>query len=230
LSGSHFHIASAIRSRLKRRALDMRDCATRGYRLPVLLPDFLAPRAFAPPDFAPPVFAVLFAAELLPADFLPPVEAVAAFAVRVIVLLADLLAPAVARPPRSAAWPARSVALPACFAILRTALEVEVAPLRPVDERPDVLPPERLAPPGRTMSPSEGLTLLTVSAKVSNREPPRLDPRSATSPTTSVARLTTPVPVPASVAVFAMSLAVRCGLLDVCLRLLAIFSPPSVSS
>jgi hypothetical protein len=157
-----------------------------------LLPDFFAPLDvalpdFEPPPFAPPLFVVLFTAELLPADFLPPADLVAEFAVRVIVLLADLLAPATDCPLRAAALPARSVALAACFAMLRTALEVEVVPLRPLDERPDDVPPERLAPPGRTTSPSEGLTLLTVSAKVSNREPPRLDPRSATSPTTSVA-------------------------------------------
>ena len=71
--------------------------------------------------------------------------------------------------------------------MLLTALDVDVVPLRPVDERPDDLPPDFLRPPGRTMSPSVGLTLPTVSAKVSSTELPRLAPRSATSPTTSVA-------------------------------------------
>jgi hypothetical protein len=107
-------------------------------------------------------------------------------AVRLIPLLTDFAERAVARPSRSAALPARSVALPACRAMLLTALDVDVVPLRPVDERPDE-PADFLLPPGRTMSPSDGLTLPTVSAKVSSNELPRFDPRSATSPATSVA-------------------------------------------
>jgi hypothetical protein len=117
-------------------------------------------------------------------------------------LLTDCAERDVARPSRSAALPARSVALPACRAMLLTALDVEVLPLRPVDERPDERPPDFSDPPGRTMSPSEGLTLPTVSAKVSSSELPRFDPRSATSPATSVAWLTALVAV--SVTVFAM--------------------------
>jgi hypothetical protein len=148
-----------------------------------LLPDFFAPPDFAaPPDFELPFFAPPFF-DALP----PPEDAVAELAVRVIALLADLLAREVARPSLAAALPARSVALPACRAMLLTALDVEVVPLRPVDERPDD-PPERfVAPPGRTMSPSVGLTVPIVSAKVSSKELPRLDPRSATSLATSVA-------------------------------------------
>jgi hypothetical protein len=141
-------------------------------------PDFFAPLQVAPRDFVLPFFA--------PPFFEPPEDAVAEFAVRVIALLADLLARAVARPSRAAALPARFVALPACRAMLLTALDVDVVPLRPVDERPLDLPDLRL-PPGRTMSPSVGLTLPTVSARVSSKELPRLDPRSATSLATSMA-------------------------------------------
>ena len=143
------------------------------------LPDFFAPLQVAPLDFVLPFLA--------PPFFAPPDDLVAEFAVRVMALLADLLARAVALPSRAAALPARSVALPACRAMLLTALDVEVVPLRPVDERAPDLPPDLRLPPGRTMSPSVGLTLPTVSAKVSSKELPRLDPRSATSLATSVA-------------------------------------------
>jgi hypothetical protein len=159
----------------------------------LLPPDFFEPPDFELPDFEPPDFELpffappFFDAPLLAEEPLPPPLPVAEFAVRVMALLADLLARAVARPSRAAALPARSVALPACRAMLLTALDVEVVPLRPVDERPDDLPPDFLAPPGRTISPSEGLTLLIVSATVSSNELPRLDPRSAISPATSVA-------------------------------------------
>jgi hypothetical protein len=144
-----------------------------------------------PPDFAPP-FAPddLLAAPLPPPPpLLPPLppEPVADLAVRFMPLLTDCAERDVARPSRSAALPARSVALPACRAMLLTALDVDVVPLRPVDERPEERPPDFPDPPGRTMSPSEGLTLPTVSAKVSSSELPRFDPRSATSPATSVA-------------------------------------------
>ena len=187
--------------KLKIVALSVRARAVRRYFLPELpprallpdlLPDFfaplhVAPRDFVLPFFAPLVFAPPFFAPPFFVELLPPVL-VAAFAVRVIARLADLLARAVARPSRAAALPARSVALPACRAMLLTALDVDVVPLRPVDERPDDLPPDfLLLSPGRTMLPSVGLTLPTVSAKVSSKELPRLDPRSATSPATSVA-------------------------------------------
>jgi hypothetical protein len=125
---------------------------------------------------------------LLAPPLLPPLpEPVAAVAVRFIPLLTDFAERDVARPSRSAALPARSVALPACRAMLLTALEVEVEPVRPVDERPDERPRDCPLSPGRTISPSEGLTLPTVSAKVSSIELPRLAPRSANSPATSVA-------------------------------------------
>jgi hypothetical protein len=155
-----------------------------------------------------------------------PLDAVADFAVRVIALLADLLAPAVARPPRSAALPARSVALPACRAMLLTALDVDFVPLRPEEERaaPRLAAPDAPLPPGRTSSPSEGLTLPTVSARVSSAELPRLDARSASSPAIPVAWLTTLAPV--SVAVFAtLSVVLFVRLLDG-LRLLGIRFPP----
>lgn len=203
----------------------------RAYLLPELPPpDFFEPPDFEPPDFEPPDFELpdfeppFFEAPLLAPEPLPPEDAVADCAVRVIALLADLLARDVARPSRAAALPARSVALPACRAMLLTALDVDVVPLRPVDERPDDLRPDSPLSPGRTISPSEGLTLPIVSATVSSNELPRLDPRSATSLATSVAWLITPVP--ASVAVFAMLFpALSLRLLD-CLRLLGIFSPP----
>ena len=162
-------------------------------------PDFeppdLEPPDLEPPDLEPPDFEPPFAPDDLPPDFEPPppplllLEPVAELAVRLIPLLTDFAERDVARPSRSAALPARSVALPACRAMLLTALDVDVVPLRPVDERPDERPdfPLLLPPPGRTMSPSDGLTLPTVSAKVSSSELPRFAPRSATSPATSVA-------------------------------------------
>jgi hypothetical protein len=149
--------------------------------------DFFAPLHVAPRDFALPFFALPFFAPPFFDAPLPPEDLVAELAARLIALLADLLARAVALPCRAAALPARSVALPACRAMLLTALDVDVVPLRPVDERPRDLPPDLRLPSGRTMSPSVGLTLPTVSAKVSSKELPRLDPRSATSPATSVA-------------------------------------------
>jgi hypothetical protein len=190
-------------------------------------PDF-APPDFAPPDFAPPDFVPPWPPDDLPAAPLPPPplpEPVAELAVRLMPLLTDFAERDVARPSRSAALPARSVALPACRAMLLTALDVDVLPLRPVDERADDLPDFRL-PPGRTMSPSVGLTLPTVSAKVSSSELPRFDPRSATSPATSVAWLTIPVPASIAPPVMSLSFAAFPPLLD-CLRLLGmIFSPP----
>lgn len=155
---------------------------------PDLLLDFFAPLHVAPPDLlAPPDFELPFFAPPFFDEPVPPDDLVAEFAARLIDLLADLLARAVARPSLAATLPARSVALPACRAMLLTALEVDVLPLRPVDERPPAPPPDLRLPPGRTMSPSVGLTLPTVSAKVSSKELPRLDPRSATSLATSVA-------------------------------------------
>jgi hypothetical protein len=151
---------------------------------PDLEPLAFEPLAFEPPDFEPPFEPDdLPAAPLLPP---PPLEPVAELAVRLIPLLTDFAERDVARPSRSAALPARSVALPACRAMLLTALDVDVVPLRPVDERPPDERPDFLLPPGRTMSPSDGLTLPTVSAKVSSNELPRFDPRSATSPATPV--------------------------------------------
>jgi hypothetical protein len=151
-------------------------------------PDFEA-ADFEPPDLEPPEFAVPRPPDDLPAAPLPPPPPpapVAELAVRLMPLLTDFAERDVARPSRSAALPARSVALPACRAMLLTALDVDVAPLRPVDVRAEDLP-DFLLPPGRTMSPSDGLTLPTVSAIVSSNELPRFDPRSATSPATSVA-------------------------------------------
>jgi hypothetical protein len=189
-------------------------------------PDF-APPDLVPPDFVPPDFAPPLPPDDLPAAPLPPPlpEPVAELAVRLMPLLTDFAERDVARPSRSAAAPARSVALPACRAMLLTALDVDVEPVRPVEERADDLP-DFLLPPGRTMSPSVGLTLPTVSAKVSSTELPRFAPRSATSPATSVAWLTIPVPASIAPLVMSLSFAALPWLLD-CLRLLGmIFSPP----